>query len=185
MKKWRAENSEYIKSYAKMRWAKYISSETQEQRKCRLEKTSKYNKSRRKEKNTGPGSRCPLSDETKAKISKKLKGKRHTEETKRKISEKKRGIRIKSEVQNIRWCAEYCEWRRLVFARDKYVCQECGAGHTTQNPIHAHHIIPFSESIEFAFDVDNGVTLCKQCHSRKHKGIKKTKGHREVVGRDK
>lgn len=72
-------------------------------------------------------------------------------------------------VQNLRWSPEYNVWRKKVFERDKFLCQDCGNGHSRNNPIHAHHIIPFSESIEFRFDIDNGITLCKKCHLVKHK----------------
>jgi len=72
-------------------------------------------------------------------------------------------------VQNIRWCPEYGIWRKKVFERDKYICQECGVKHSRENPIHSHHIIKFSESIELMFDVNNGVTLCKSCHIKIHK----------------
>ena len=72
-------------------------------------------------------------------------------------------------VQNIRWCPEYTEWRKKVFRKDNFTCQDCGNKMTYKNPLHAHHIIKFSDSIEFRFDVDNGLTLCKKCHLERHK----------------
>jgi hypothetical protein len=177
MKKWRAENKARIKAYSKRRWSEYMGEETPEQKEQRKARGAIYRAAHRKEKKTGTGSRRPLSEETKKKLSAKLSGRRHTEESKAKMSKNRKGKGKKSCVQNIRWCPEYYEWRKAVFARDKYLCQECGGGHSTANPIHAHHLIPFAESMEFAFDVDNGITLCKSCHKTKHLGIKKKKDH--------
>ena len=74
-------------------------------------------------------------------------------------------------VQNIRWCPEYRIWRLKVFERDKYVCQECGNKSSRKNPLHAHHIIKFSESIELMFELDNGITMCKSCHLKIHRRV--------------
>ena len=71
-------------------------------------------------------------------------------------------------VQNLRWSPEYGEWRKSVFVKDGYTCQKCGNQATHKNPLHAHHVIPFSESLEFAFDVENGLTLCRECHLKQH-----------------
>jgi len=63
--------------------------------------------------------------------------------------------------------SEYKEWRRKVFERDNYTCQICkdknGNGHTVK--FEAHHIKPFVTYIKLRFDVDNGVTLCRDCHN--------------------
>lgn len=87
-------------------------------------------------------------------------------------------------VQNLRWCPEYNIWRKKVFERDKYICQNCGCNHTRENPIHAHHIIKFSDSIEFAFDVNNGITLCKKCHLKEHSTQKNSKRSKEYGKRN-
>jgi hypothetical protein len=57
------------------------------------------------------------------------------------------------------------EWRKEVFKRDKYACQKCG----DKGFLHAHHIIPFSQDYNKAFDINNGITLCVLCHEKVHK----------------
>ena len=59
------------------------------------------------------------------------------------------------------------ELRRLVFARDNYTCQKCGS----DGYLHCHHIDPVvSNPIESA-DMDNCITLCKECHKWCHMNI--------------
>lgn len=37
--------------------------------------------------------------------------------------------------------------------------------------LHAHHIVPFAMSAALAYDVENGVVLCRSCHKTVHKKI--------------
>lgn len=73
----------------------------------------------------------------------------------------------------IRASAEFKEWRTSVFKRDDYTCQDCGKrskkGMTVV--LHAHHIKPFAKFPKLRLEVDNGETLCKDCHYKKPKGI--------------
>ena len=57
-------------------------------------------------------------------------------------------------------------WKRRVRMRDNYTCADCGL----RDPLvaSAHHIIPKTEDGSLALDVDNGVTLCPTCHTRRH-----------------
>jgi len=69
------------------------------------------------------------------------------------------------------------EWRKQVFKRDNYTCQIC---RKHGGYLEAHHIIPFAklldkfhiETYDDAFhckklwDAKNGVTYCKECHSK-------------------
>lgn len=61
---------------------------------------------------------------------------------------------------------EYVEWRKSVFERDHYTCAICGQ---VGGELNAHHIRPFATHEELRFDIDNGITLCKECHKKVHK----------------
>jgi rubrerythrin len=77
--------------------------------------------------------------------------------------------------EKIRKSPTYKEWRKAVFERDNYTCQMCGK---KGGKLHAHHIRLFSEYPELRFEVNNGLTLCKNpCHKTKglHKKINKLK----------
>jgi len=55
--------------------------------------------------------------------------------------------------------------RQMVFERDEYTCQKCSRG----DYLHCHHINPVSiDPIESA-DIDNCITLCKECHKEVHR----------------
>lgn len=69
---------------------------------------------------------------------------------------------ITSEIKMIRCSTEYKEWRNKVFKRDNYTCQCCG---NYGGKLNVHHIKNFSSNEKLRFDVDNGITLCEDCHS--------------------
>ena len=54
------------------------------------------------------------------------------------------------------------QWKREVKQRDGYACRACGE----TIPLHAHHIKPRSKYPELALELDNGITLCGNCHAR-------------------
>ena len=54
-------------------------------------------------------------------------------------------------------------WRVAVFERDDYTCQECGE---RGGRLQAHHIKSYYEHPESRFGVDNGQTLCADCHKK-------------------
>jgi hypothetical protein len=58
--------------------------------------------------------------------------------------------------------APYREWRRNVFKRDDYKCRECGQG----GKLNGHHIKSYSKHPELKYDINNGITLCVQCHKK-------------------
>jgi TPR repeat protein len=57
--------------------------------------------------------------------------------------------------------AENQRWKREVRRRDGNACRVCGV----QRNIHVHHIKPFKKYPDFAADIDNGITLCGNCHT--------------------
>ena len=81
---------------------------------------------------------------------------------------------ITPETIKIRNSKEYKEWRMYVFIRDNFTCQDCKArcGNGENVYLEAHHIKPFATQKELRFDINNGITLCKKCHSKKPKGVK-------------
>ncbi len=64
-------------------------------------------------------------------------------------------------MQDIRKSPEYQRWRREVKHRDKNTCRICAV----QRNLHVHHIKPLEKYTEFATDLDNGITLCGNCHA--------------------
>jgi hypothetical protein len=62
----------------------------------------------------------------------------------------------------IRSSLEYRLWRISVFERDGYVCIFGGKEHG--NKLIADHIKPFCLFPELRFAIDNGRTLCRECH---------------------
>lgn len=84
------------------------------------------------------------------------------------------------ESKKIRTSKEYKLWRTSVFERDNYTCLDCGIknheglGHRVE--LNADHIKSFAHFPELRFDINNGRTLCRECHTKTDnfgsKGIK-------------
>lgn len=70
---------------------------------------------------------------------------------------------ITTENNRIRSSLEYTLWRRGVFERDNYKCIMCN---NNTNNLQADHIKPFAYYPELRLDINNGQTLCKECHSK-------------------
>ncbi len=111
-----------------------------------------------------------LSDSYKNRIRQTLTGRKASKETKEKMRGKipwnYKGVSTIND--RIRRSAEYKEWRTSVFERDDYTCQECGERGCTLN---AHHLVPFKQDKENV-DVDNGITLCEDCHIHSEQKIR-------------
>lgn len=58
------------------------------------------------------------------------------------------------------------KWSRSVLVRDKFTCKVCGS---YSKELNAHHLDGWNWCKEKRFDVSNGVTLCKCCHTDFHK----------------
>lgn len=61
----------------------------------------------------------------------------------------------------IRKTVEYKLWREAVFEKDRYTCIWCGY---RGKKLQADHIKPFAYYPELRFAIDNGRTLCENCH---------------------
>ena len=73
---------------------------------------------------------------------------------------------ITPENVKIRTNIEMKLWRESVFARDNWTCQKC-----LERGIYlqAHHIRNFADFLELRTLIENGQTLCKECHNLFHK----------------
>lgn len=60
---------------------------------------------------------------------------------------------------------EYKKWRKDVFSRDNYTCQMCGK---RGRKLVAHHKKRYRNHIEDRTNLENGVTLCENCHKIVH-----------------
>lgn len=88
-------------------------------------------------------------------------------------------------ILSIRNSPKNISWRNEIFARDNYNCQYCK--NIKKHNINAHHIKELSclvhenkiNSLEEAYecdlfwDINNGITLCEECHKLVHKKRKK------------
>ena len=102
------------------------------------------------------------------------KSKAWSEEAKRKMSKARKGRfcgkhnpfwkgGITPIHRIIRASPEYKLWRRAVFERDNFTCIWCGQ---KGKILHADHIKPFSLFPALRFAIDNGRTLCVNCHKK-------------------
>ncbi len=112
----------------------------------------------------------PMSEQGKLNISLSHKSKRSPRsiETRRKLSEARKGDKwctwkggVSKPNELIRRSLEYRLWRIAVFERDNYTCIWCCK---KGGKLNADHIKRFSEYPELRFAIDNGRTLCEQCH---------------------
>ena len=137
----------------------------------------------------------PRSEEVKEKIRNTLKGRKRppmSEEWRNKISESLKGkIGINSRnwkggltplALKIRHNFKSRQWISDVFTRDDFTCQECGQ---RGGNIEAHHIKSFSSILQYyeittleealeceeLWNINNGVTLCVECHKKAYSGV--------------
>ena len=137
-----------------------------------------------------------LSEKTRNKISKSLKGKKRpafskswkkkisetlkrkyktgelkiiiNENQRRKMSKSHKGKKshlwkggITKEKELLRKGVEWKIWREKVFKRDNYTCRKCKKRGKYLEP---HHIKSWSKYPELRFEINNGLTLCHNCH---------------------
>ena len=71
------------------------------------------------------------------------------------------------ERENKRHIQGYDEFVDGVFKRDNYTCQQCGDNRGGN--LVAHHLNGYNWDIENRINIDNGITLCEDCHKSFHK----------------
>jgi hypothetical protein len=72
----------------------------------------------------------------------------------------------RNENHKIRDTLEYSRWRLKILRRDNYTCQCCGARNGNGKSIHlrVHHKENFADNKELRMNINNGITLCSNCH---------------------
>lgn len=60
---------------------------------------------------------------------------------------------------------EYGDWRKSCFERDHFTCQCCKEHN---DKLEAHHILNWKDNENERYNTENGITLCKKCHSLFH-----------------
>ena len=101
-------------------------------------------------------------------LSSPFKGQKRSDEVKEKI---KKGIakhydkvgRKTPASELKRKSSKWAEWRKAVFERDNYTCQDCGQ---VGGILHPHHKKQVALHPELIYVVSNGETLCKDCHRK-------------------
>lgn len=108
--------------------------------------------------------------ETKLKMGISKRGVPKSEEHRKKISTAMKGDKapnwqggVSKPNEIVRKSLEYKLWREAVYKRDKYCCIWCGK---TGKNLEADHIKPFSLFPALRFAIDNGRTLCHDCHTK-------------------
>ena len=91
---------------------------------------------------------------------------------------------ITSLILRLRHNFKYCQWRSDIFTRDDFTCQNCGDN--KGGNLEAHHKETFSSILQYyeittleealncegLWDINNGITLCKECHKKLHKRLR-------------
>lgn len=67
--------------------------------------------------------------------------------------------------KNYKECKEYRDWRINVYKKDNFTCQVC---FKTKKFLNAHHLYNYADYKDLRFDLNNGITLCKECHINFH-----------------
>lgn len=98
-------------------------------------------------------------------------GLKMSEESRRKLSESKKQnfiasgrVHKQSPDERARQSRELKEWRFSVFKRDGFRCLDCGEIKSGQ--LNADHIYPFAYYPRLRYDINNGRTLCVECHKK-------------------
>lgn len=120
------------------------------------------------------------SEDTRAKLSAKAKGRTLSPETKAKILQTKiKNDTLPKGERHYKWKGgrswqrfkepRYIAWRTAVLERDNYTCQRCRRKcQKYERGLAAHHVKPFATHPLLRYEISNGLTLCRTCHLRLH-----------------
>lgn len=85
---------------------------------------------------------------------------------------------MESENKRIRQSVKFKLWRESVFKRDDWVCKKCKK---RGGKLHPHHILNFSQYKDLRFVIDNGITLCEECHKIFHNNYGQINNNSEQI----
>lgn len=77
--------------------------------------------------------------------------------------------RWKGGIHDERWDRlqpKYKEWRDSVYKRDSFICKKCNIH---PKYLECHHILNWKDNVSSRYDVDNGITFCRDCHIEFHR----------------
>lgn len=78
--------------------------------------------------------------------------------------------RTDADRQALRQFDGYKAWRRAVFERDDFNCIACGRH---GGRLHVHHVFNYADYPTLRTDMNNGVTMCADCHRSFHRAYGK------------
>jgi hypothetical protein len=81
--------------------------------------------------------------------------------------------------KKLRRCSMYRIWREAVFLKDNFTCQNFNCPYCSNKMgvfLHPHHIKSFSRHPDLRFDINNGITYCKEFH------INSKLLHKQILG---
>ena len=67
---------------------------------------------------------------------------------------------VSDKITEIRRSPKMKKWCRTIFERDNFQCKICG----NNKDLNAHHIYPIGYFPDLILEINNGITLCKECH---------------------
>jgi len=76
-------------------------------------------------------------------------------------------IHTRAAVVDVRKLRGWWVFRNFIVSRDGGKCQDCGS----PDSLHVHHAMPVSRFPEFVYDKENCITLCRECHKKRHRFV--------------
>ena len=86
---------------------------------------------------------------------------------------------ISKEIDKLRNTFEYSEWRKAVYKKDNFTCQKCNK--SKSGKLIPHHIESVNNNIDLIVDLNNGITLCEDCHTMFHRSFGYGNNNREQL----